>query len=135
MPFAKCVPQKKWHFFFALGRLFFALSNIVQAVQAHVDANLEFTTSELRPVVLALLGDACSAGGVPPFGADSRLSSFPQLAQPIDGTPDAIAHAGHQHQVGCCPNDRYRLLSFLRTFSAFLPVSFFFFCCHSFVSR
>ena len=32
-----------------------ALSDLVQAIEAHVDAHLEFTTSELRPVVLALL--------------------------------------------------------------------------------
>ena len=31
------------------------LSDIVQAIQAHVDAHLEFTTSELRAFVLALL--------------------------------------------------------------------------------
>ena len=32
-----------------------ALSDVVQAIQAHVDAHLEFTTSKLRRVVLALL--------------------------------------------------------------------------------
>ena len=32
-----------------------ALADIVQTIRAHVDACLEFTTSELRPVILAML--------------------------------------------------------------------------------
>ena len=50
-----------------------ALADMVQTIRAHVDACLEFTTSELRPVILAMLEErhpmlltsgffACSSG-------------------------------------------------------------------------
>ena len=70
---------------------------------------------------------ACCARGAPPLGANSRLLGFPQPAKQIDGVPNAPAHAGHQHQMGCCPNEGIGFSCFFVCFWWFCLL----YCCFS----